>query len=467
MTGGIVKVASIKANRQSVVPLFAVLALALAVVGCGGGGGPAPSPTPSNPVPRITALSPASTTAGGSAFTLTVTGSNFLSSSKVRWNGADRTTTFGRSTQLSAEISASDISTGATAQVTVFNPAPGGGTSNALPFTVNNPAPGASSLSPSSGVAGGPAFTLTVNGSNFVSTSVVRWNGADRTTTFVNNAKLQAAIPASDVASTGTAQVTVFNPTPGGGTSNNLTFSIGTLVPIAITTTRLPDTAAGKNYDYILASNGGAPPIQWSVTAGAVPLDLTLDLTTGRISGTVNPAAAGSTATFTVQATDSAMTPQTATQTLSIVVRAGVLGSNDTCTPASTTGTTAISNGRIRSSISPYGDVDVYSFSGTAGAQVTIEIFAQRLDLDGNPATRDSQLDAVTELLDNNCSLITFSDDIDPGVIQDSLILIDSTATPPTPTSLPYTGTYYIRVRDFRGDGRPDLIYELALSGAD
>ena len=35
------------------------------------------------------------------------------------------------------------------------------------------------------------------------------------------------------------------------------------------------------------------------------------------------------------------------------------------------------------------------------------------------------------------------------------------------PTSLPYTGTYFIRVRDFRGDGRPDLIYELSLSGAD
>ncbi len=77
--------------------------------------------------------------------------------------------------------------------------------------------------------------------------------------------------------------------------------------------------------------------------------------------------------------------------------------------------------------------------------------------MDGDPATRDSFADTVVELLDNSCTQLTYNDDIDPGVIQDSLILN---------FSLPYTGTYYIRVRDFRGDGRPDLIYELRLSGA-
>jgi hypothetical protein len=142
---------------------------------------------------------------------------------------------------------------------------------------------------------------------------------------------------------------------------------------------------------------------------------------------------------------------------LSILVRAAGLGSNDSCTAGTTGGTTSISNGQIRASISPYGDIDVYSFQGTAGAQVTIEIFAQRLDLDGDSATRDSYLDSVLELLDSNCSLLSFNDDIDPGVVQDSLI---------QNYVLPYSGTYFIRVRDFRGDGRPDLIYELSLSGA-
>ena len=175
-------------------------------------------------VPGLTTLSPNSATAGGPAFTLTVNGSNFVSGSVVQWNGTVRTTTFVSATQLTAAIPASDIAAAGTAQVTVANP--GGGTSNALTFTINTgtPAPSLTTLSPNSRTAGGPAFTLTVNGSNFVSGSVVQWNGSARTTTFVNGTQLTAAIPASDIAAAGTAQVRVAN--PGGGTSNALTFTI-------------------------------------------------------------------------------------------------------------------------------------------------------------------------------------------------------------------------------------------------
>ena len=90
------------------------------------------------------------------------------------------------------------------------------------------------SLSPSSATAGGPAFTLTVNGSGFIPTmfslqgpvpgSVVQWNGTALTTTFVSTTQLTAAVPASDIASAGTAQVTTGG---GSGMSNNaLTFTI-------------------------------------------------------------------------------------------------------------------------------------------------------------------------------------------------------------------------------------------------
>ena len=84
-------------------------------------------------------------------------------------------------------------------------------------------------LSPSSAVVGGPDFTLTVNGNNFVSGSVVRWNGANRPTTFVSATRLTAQIPATDIAAGGTASVTVLNPSPGGAVSNALTFTITTL----------------------------------------------------------------------------------------------------------------------------------------------------------------------------------------------------------------------------------------------
>ena len=178
-----------------------------------------------NLVPTITTISPTSKIVKQQAFTLTVNGTNFVAGSKVNFNGSPRTTTYVSATQLTATITAADIASAGTASVTVFNPTPGGGTSNAQTFTINNPVPTTTSLSPTSKTAGDAAFTLTVNGTNFVAGSIVRWNGTGRTTTYVSNIKLTAAIPASDITSVGTANVTVFNPTPGGGTSNIRTFT--------------------------------------------------------------------------------------------------------------------------------------------------------------------------------------------------------------------------------------------------
>jgi len=177
-------------------------------------------------VPTVSSISPTIAVAGGTGFTLTVTGSNFTTSSVVRWNGLDRPTTVLGTTEVTAAIPASDIATGGTANVTVFNPSPGGGTSNVSTFTINFPVPSVSSLSPASATAGGGAFTLTVNGSNFFTGStVLRWNGANRTTTVLSATQLTASIPASDIPTAGTARVTVFNPLPGGGLSNSVIFT--------------------------------------------------------------------------------------------------------------------------------------------------------------------------------------------------------------------------------------------------
>ena len=82
------------------------------------------------------------------------------------------------------------------------------------------------SLDPSGAPSGGPAFNLWVYGSNFMAGSVVRWNGSDRPTTVVDASTAEAQIPASDIVAPGTAAVTVFNPAPGGGSSNPSTFII-------------------------------------------------------------------------------------------------------------------------------------------------------------------------------------------------------------------------------------------------
>src|SRR5262249_46241304 len=128
-----------------------------------------------NPTPVLTSLNPNTAVAGSGAFTLTANGSGFAPSSIVRWNGQDRTTNLVSSTQLNASINAGDVANAVTAQVTVFTPSPGGGTSSNVPFTVTpvNPVPQITSLSPNSACEGSAGFMLTVNGTGFVNGSVV------------------------------------------------------------------------------------------------------------------------------------------------------------------------------------------------------------------------------------------------------------------------------------------------------
>jgi hypothetical protein len=89
----------------------------------------------SSNLPTLASISPSSATAGGLAFTLTATGTHFVSNSVVQWNGSDLATTFISKNQLNSTVSASDIQSSGTANITVFNP--GVGTSNALIFTIN------------------------------------------------------------------------------------------------------------------------------------------------------------------------------------------------------------------------------------------------------------------------------------------------------------------------------------------
>ena len=70
----------------------------------------------------------------------------------------------------------------------------------------------------------------------------------------------------------------------------------------SITTDTLPDGKVGEAYSQTLTANG-TTPIKWSISGGARPDGLTLDETTGEISGT--PTTAG-TASFTVKAENSA-----------------------------------------------------------------------------------------------------------------------------------------------------------------
>jgi hypothetical protein len=339
----------------------------------------------------------------------------------------------------------------------------GGGSSSSSSSSSGNPVPRITSLSPSSAPAGSREVSLSVLGENFLTNSVVRLDDSALTTTYVSRSSLTALIAPADLSSAGQKSVTVFNPAPGGGVSGSASFRITSVTPLEILTSSLPAAHNSREYDYRLRANGGisyslSSPFEsysWSVVGGSLPDGLSLS-ESGEISGTAPVVAEDTNAGFEVQVSDLAFEPNTSTQTFNILVRADSLGRNETCSSAS-----PISGGFLDASISPLGDIDVYSFQGTAGNTVEIETYAVRSFSSGSSETIwyvDVYLDTYLELLDSNCNTIAYNDDIDLGNITDSLI---------SDYVLPYTGTYYIRVSDLRGDGRPDFIYQLDLSGAD
>jgi trimeric autotransporter adhesin len=276
----------------SVADIAAAGAASVTVSNSGVASAPAPFTVSASslPVPAITSLAPGGATAGGSTFSLSVTGSNFLPCSVVQWNGAARVTTYLSATQVQASILATDIASAATISVTVFNPAPAGGTSNALSFAVV--APTITSLSasttslPSTPFCGPAGLTLTVNGTNFVNGLVVNWNGSPRPTTFVSATQLTAAITAADAAFPGTAAITVSNATT---TSNSATFSMttpATNLPAPAIASLSPSSqgvqSAGSKITVDVTGTNLLPCSAVNLTAGAT----TTPLTTTFISST-------------------------------------------------------------------------------------------------------------------------------------------------------------------------------------
>jgi hypothetical protein len=133
----------------------------------------------------------------------------------------------------------------------------------------------------------------------------------------------------------GVVDVTVVN---SGGFTTVLTG--GYTYDIAIATSTLPDGIAGISYNQTLAAEGGVEPYHWQVVAGNLPFGLTLNPSTGAITG--QPAANYGKAAFTVQASDSSSHPLSATSSLSITIDIGL---NPGPVPASFFGISTINPG--------------------------------------------------------------------------------------------------------------------------
>jgi len=219
---------------------------------------PSPLTTP-NPVPLISSLSPPSSIATDVAFTLQINGTNFVRGATVYFGGQPRSTTFVNSMQLNASILGSDIDDDGTAEVFVFNPLPGGGASTSVPFPMSALSPIISSILPSTTIADGSTFTMDAIGLNFVASSVINFNGTPQTTTYVRPTAIQATISIAQIATPGTASISVTTPTngvPGGGTSNTVTLTILPPETHPVVTSISPTSATGGGPPFPLTVNG-------------------------------------------------------------------------------------------------------------------------------------------------------------------------------------------------------------------
>lgn len=240
-----------------------------------GGSTTAPTSVVIFPPPSIGSLSPSTVAAGSAAIQLTVTGNNFVSGSTVLLDGTSLVTTYLSATSLRATVAASALANARNGSVTVHNPDPTAADSSPATLPITSPVPTLTALTPVS-VATGVAATVTLAGTGFTANSSALWNGSARTTTYVSSTSLRIALTTTDLGTAGTGQITISNPTPGGGTSAAQTLNIVT--PPSVTSVN-PTTLQ------VVASNSATTPItingaNFATNATATLNGYTLTITT-------------------------------------------------------------------------------------------------------------------------------------------------------------------------------------------
>jgi 6-phosphogluconolactonase len=159
------------------------------------------------------------------------------------------------------------------------------------PFAGTNPTPSVTQLAPSIVTPGGGNLLLTVYGNNFVPSSVARFNGSPRGTAYVSANQLNVALAAADVANAAAAQITVSNPTPGGGTSSAATLTVSASaappsVPSAGTVNAAGFQPGLAVVPGSIASVFGTNIAAQTTTALALPLPTTLGNSSVSFNGT-------------------------------------------------------------------------------------------------------------------------------------------------------------------------------------
>ncbi|MGH9687433.1 MAG: hypothetical protein ACRD5K_10100 [Candidatus Acidiferrales bacterium] len=181
--------------------------------------------------PTISSIMPASAQLNAKPPQITINGSNFVSGDVVTFNGQLRPTPaamYVDQGQMTLQLSQTDTASIGSAGIAVGD----SGLvlmSPSAKFAItaaSAPSPTVSSLSPSSAAAGAADLQVLVKGSGYEPNSTVLWNSVPVATAYLNGSAVMALVPAADLATQGTADVSVMTPAPGGGTSGNSTFTV-------------------------------------------------------------------------------------------------------------------------------------------------------------------------------------------------------------------------------------------------
>ena len=208
------------------------------------------------PVPTITSFDPAFVIAGSGVRDVIINGTGFTSQSQVLVDFTPRPATFISSTQVKVSLSNTETAVAARFDLRVSNPPPGGGVSSALPFEVRAPLPTLAALSLTQADAGLPTLTVRLTGTGFLESSVVRFAGAPRPTTFINGTALDVTLGEGDLRVTGTFPIAVENAGPGGGTSAALNVTLVNGIPEITVLPSAGATAGGGGFSLAVHGRG-------------------------------------------------------------------------------------------------------------------------------------------------------------------------------------------------------------------
>ncbi len=173
----------------------------------------------------ITSISPKKVLVGSTGVAVTINGWGFVPGSVASFGNTQEPTTYVSESQLI--VSLPNTYEQATSTVSVLVTNPDTTTTNSEPFVVYNPTAVLSSMNPASCPTGASVAVVTVTGTGFLSSSRAYISGTKIRTVYLSPTQLRIEIPASSLTTNTTLPIDIQNPSPGGGPSNVLDFTVG------------------------------------------------------------------------------------------------------------------------------------------------------------------------------------------------------------------------------------------------